>query len=120
MTDTLPPLRIKDDGERYYVVDELVLGLIEAHSGRKFGDPCIAGTGVPVRVGWLREYLERPDMDSSPYTREQIISVVAFTAGQDWESSRKRRKRMEYAFTFHWESIKDRQKVDYQQVYEVV
>ena len=121
MTDTLPPLRIEDDGERYYVVDELVPGYIEAISDVHSGEPCIAGTRMSASTAWIWEFLDHPDPEiRNGLTRDQILVAAGFRAGQDWQRSRKRRQRMDKAQAINWKRIKERRKGDYEPGDEVV
>ncbi len=94
----LPPLQYEDraDGKGYYAIDELVPGLIVAHSGIQSGAPTVKGTRLPTTSTWVWEELDKAD---TPYTREQIIAAVAFQAGVGWQRSRKRRGRMWDAVT---------------------
>ena len=114
MTDALPPLRIEDDGDRYCVVDELVLGFIEARSDVHSGEPCIAGTRMTANTAWLWLFRDDPDTEMrNGVSRDQILVAEGFRAGRNWQRSRKRRQRMEDEVASHWKRIRERQKGDY-------
>lgn len=88
-----------------WLVDTILPGFIEAHSGRQFGEPTVINDRYPCSAGWAWEYLDDPEKASM--TREQIIAACAFEAGRDWQRSRKRRQRIQQAVHDGWEKVRE-------------
>ena len=66
-------------------VEVLLPGFTVATANIQAGEPCLIGTRIPtyVGMGWVWESLDSPKLRRlEGLTREQIIALAAFDAGQ--------------------------------------
>ena len=116
MAGKLPDLEFRkgDDGIEW-AVDVLVPGLIEASAAHRFGDTCIAGSRMPTWATWIWEMKDDPDALAEHHlTRDAVIAAFAFNAGQEWQKSRTRRKRMDQEVAELHERYAEKRRGDYE------
>ena len=81
-------MKIRKD--RFWLVVELVPDLLEAHSARKFGSPCVKDTRVPTTTAGFS--WEEKSWDEYCISEKQAFAAYCFEAGCEWHKNRKLRK----------------------------
>lgn len=91
----------KEHQDDKWLVVELILGFIEAHSGRQFGTPTIEGTRIPTYTAagaW-----ENNECGAYGLTKQQAFAAFCFEVGREYQRNRKLRKRIADACHEGWE-----------------
>ena len=96
----LPDLEYYEYDECTIARDHIIPGVIVADAGFRGGEPCLAGTRLPITAGaWLPEIIDdSKQLAEMRITRDQALQLIAFYQGTKWQASRKRRKRMAEEF----------------------